>query len=148
MNIAVAYCVGCGCDDLHACHPSGCSWLRIARDARIGVCSSCDFLVRAWDAGACRSALTTREGVEVRAGQRWRDLDKRTRRQTAENVWEDRVLVVERVAVIELRDKARGIAHMRRPDGQISRIRVDRMRKSSTGYALLDEGTSRAAAKS
>jgi hypothetical protein len=44
-------CVGCGCDDFHACQPEGCSWLRVDRKVKIGVCSSCEHLVSVWDRG-------------------------------------------------------------------------------------------------
>ena len=45
-----ALCIGCGCDDDHAC-PVGCHWLRIDRQECIGVCSSCPQFEAAWDAG-------------------------------------------------------------------------------------------------
>lgn len=45
---AVAFCMGCGCDDLHACE-GGCSWLRVDHARRQGVCSHCDDHVAAWD---------------------------------------------------------------------------------------------------
>lgn len=75
-NIAV--CIGCGCDDLHACvrdvqlddlvEPNfedgflveiprkvatveACHWLRVDRDAGLGVCSACPGSVERWDAG-------------------------------------------------------------------------------------------------
>jgi hypothetical protein len=44
----VSVCIGCGCDDLHAC-PRGCSWLRVDRDLGQGVCSECGHLVEDWD---------------------------------------------------------------------------------------------------
>lgn len=76
----IAVCIGCGCDDLHACvredlsiediierDPLGggflavaardvarmmrCHWLRLDRDRDRGVCSACPLLVEAWDAG-------------------------------------------------------------------------------------------------
>lgn len=46
----VAQCIGCGCDDLHAC-PGGCSWFRVDYGARRGVCSCCPDHVDRWDAG-------------------------------------------------------------------------------------------------
>lgn len=46
----VATCIGCGCDDLHACD-LGCSWLRVDRKANLGVCSTCQRDVARWDAG-------------------------------------------------------------------------------------------------
>lgn len=53
MNIAT--CIGCGCDDLHACHDDAtggpCSWLRVDRKARLGVCSACPEIAEAWDKG-------------------------------------------------------------------------------------------------
>lgn len=49
----LAVCIGCGCDDLHACMRSiePCHWLRVDRDAGRGVCSVCPGLVVNWDAG-------------------------------------------------------------------------------------------------
>lgn len=51
-------CIGCGCDDLHACRnpfedfeDTPCSWIRIDRDAGVGVCSECPEDVARWDAG-------------------------------------------------------------------------------------------------
>lgn len=40
-------CIGCGCDDLHACRTEGffeeeaCSWLVQSADRKLGVCSAC-----------------------------------------------------------------------------------------------------------
>lgn len=36
----ISNCIGCGCDDQHACD-GGCSWLAVDRVAGVGVCSSC-----------------------------------------------------------------------------------------------------------
>ncbi|WP_196486004.1 hypothetical protein [Burkholderia stagnalis] len=51
----IAVCIGCGCDDFHACrddaHESPCSWERVDYDAGRGVCSACPEWVSAWDAG-------------------------------------------------------------------------------------------------
>lgn len=44
MSTAIATCIGCGCDDLHACEglvDEGCSWLAVDRRRRRGVCSQC-----------------------------------------------------------------------------------------------------------
>jgi hypothetical protein len=49
-----ATCIGCGCDDLHAC-PSelfgSCYWLRVDRELCVGVCSGCPFHLQRWDSG-------------------------------------------------------------------------------------------------
>jgi hypothetical protein len=40
----VAVCIGCGCDDNHACptvHGFGCRWRLVNRLRRIGICSEC-----------------------------------------------------------------------------------------------------------
>lgn len=47
-------CIGCGCDEQRACTIAGrhaCWWLRFDNEARVGICSRCDDLVEAWDAG-------------------------------------------------------------------------------------------------
>lgn len=54
--MTIALCIGCGCDDLHACWDEQegrpCHWLRVDRRAGLGVCSACgDELAAAWDAG-------------------------------------------------------------------------------------------------
>jgi predicted amidophosphoribosyltransferase len=46
----VANCIGCGCDDNHAC-PGGCWWLRVDYAEHKGVCSECEDRVEAWDCG-------------------------------------------------------------------------------------------------
>lgn len=48
MNISI--CIGCGCDDNHACD-EGCYWLRVDLRENKGVCSACEAHVEAWDRG-------------------------------------------------------------------------------------------------
>lgn len=51
----IAVCIGCGCDDLHACwddkSEQPCSWLRVDRAAGLGVCSVCLNDIERWDSG-------------------------------------------------------------------------------------------------
>ena len=52
----VATCIGCGCDDNHACivdNPArACHWVRLDHTAGLGVCSACPGGdVSRWDAG-------------------------------------------------------------------------------------------------
>lgn len=49
-HFGIAHCIGCGCDDLHAC-PDRCWWLRVDYPAGVGVCSNCEDHVARWDAG-------------------------------------------------------------------------------------------------
>lgn len=53
--MTIAICIGCGCDDMHACWDDKagrpCSWERVDRKAQIGVCSVCKNLAPAWDKG-------------------------------------------------------------------------------------------------
>ena len=48
----ISTCIGCGCDDLHACLDAdtgyGCHWLRTNGTGE-GVCSECSHLTAAWD---------------------------------------------------------------------------------------------------
>lgn len=49
-----AVCIGCGCDDDHACIDwleLPCTWVRIDRTAGVGLCSECLDLAPRWDAG-------------------------------------------------------------------------------------------------
>jgi hypothetical protein len=54
INNELAVCIGCGCDDYHACAGEDgqpCHWLRIDRLAGLGVCSECQEVAADWDAG-------------------------------------------------------------------------------------------------
>lgn len=50
-----ATCIGCGCDDLHACWDEAagtpCGWLVVDREAGLGVCSCCSEDLGRWDQG-------------------------------------------------------------------------------------------------
>lgn len=48
--MSLATCIGCGCDDNHACG-EGCYWLRVDYPDGTGVCSECSEHVEAWDRG-------------------------------------------------------------------------------------------------
>lgn len=56
-----ATCVGCGCDDDHAC-AEGCFWLRVDYQIGQGVCSECPSHVVDWDRG--HAMLPEREVVD------------------------------------------------------------------------------------
>lgn len=63
----LATCIGCGCDDNHACD-EGCCWLRVDYAAGNGVCSGCLDHVESWDkrANAQRSHNVELIGREVK----------------------------------------------------------------------------------
>jgi hypothetical protein len=69
--IAVASCIGCGCDDFHACE-DGCHWLRVDYDEQKGVCNQCENLVEAWDRGDRTSHATPAAELEAAADGRIR----------------------------------------------------------------------------
>ena len=46
----VSYCIGCGCNDDYSCD-RGCSWIRLDRNAGLGVCSECEHRTSDWDNG-------------------------------------------------------------------------------------------------
>lgn len=58
---SVAICIGCGCDDNHACWDeqtdNPCHWLRLDREAGLGVCSVCAESVDRWDLGGREVAV-------------------------------------------------------------------------------------------
>jgi len=68
----VSVCIGCGCDDLHACRGGGffedepCSWLAVDRRAQLGVCSSCSDALPAWRKGNRELSPKARQAVELR----------------------------------------------------------------------------------
>ncbi len=51
----LAICIGCGCDDLHACFDevagAPCRWLAVDYAASLGVCSACPEDFGRWQAG-------------------------------------------------------------------------------------------------
>lgn len=49
----LAKCIGCGCDDLHACQTFGevCFWLVVDRGGGVGVCSHCSSELHRWRLG-------------------------------------------------------------------------------------------------
>lgn len=59
MNLNV--CIGCGCDEAHACtnqhSDTGCWWLRFSASDRTGVCSRCEDLVPLWNRGVRQPLL-------------------------------------------------------------------------------------------
>lgn len=66
--MALASCIGCGCDDMHACvgDQGPCSWIVVDYQIGRGVCSCCESHMGRWNAGD-RSVLMlvakiTREG--------------------------------------------------------------------------------------
>lgn len=62
-------CIGCGCDEIHACQVpanlhvdhgaagGACWWLRYNATEKLGVCSACEDLVRAWDSAKSHAAI-------------------------------------------------------------------------------------------
>lgn len=68
--MTLASCIGCGCDDMHACvgDQGPCSWLVVDYEIGRGVCSCCEPHMERWNAGE-RSVLMlvakiTREGED------------------------------------------------------------------------------------
>lgn len=48
-----ANCIGCGCNDFHACETEDgpCSWLEVDYAAGLGVCSNCEEHLERWNKG-------------------------------------------------------------------------------------------------
>lgn len=64
--LAIAVCIGCGCDDFHACS-GGCTWLRADFAQGLGVCSNCPQSEARFDAGERDLSEQARRQVHVRA---------------------------------------------------------------------------------
>jgi hypothetical protein len=66
--MSLATCIGCGCDDNHACFDRefcrGCYWIRLDRAEGKGVCSECEEHVEAWDRGDRTNHAESAELVE------------------------------------------------------------------------------------
>lgn len=62
-------CIGCGCDDLHACEDllgDPCSWLIQSGTAKRGVCSECPTWLRRWDKGERKLSARAKAAVAER----------------------------------------------------------------------------------
>jgi hypothetical protein len=67
--VNVAICIGCGCDDDHACDDGlggGCSWLVVDRGRGLGVCSNCPTARGRWDRGDRKLSDKARRQVSAR----------------------------------------------------------------------------------
>jgi hypothetical protein len=54
MKTILCVCIGCGCDDEHACEDllgDPCGWLKQSGTGKRGVCTQCPSYVKAWEAG-------------------------------------------------------------------------------------------------
>lgn len=61
----LAVCIGCGCDQLHACD-TGCYWVRVDHGAGFGVCSECPTHLGRYDDGDRRLSTEARLEVDMR----------------------------------------------------------------------------------
>ncbi len=66
-------CIGCGCDDLHACADllgDPCGWLVQSGTRRHGVCTECPRYLSAWEkgqrtlTGSAKAAIRQRQDLE------------------------------------------------------------------------------------
>jgi hypothetical protein len=66
-------CIGCGCDDLHACRvltffdPEPCAWLIQSSDRKLGVCSACPAEVARFKKKNRELSVRARKAVDRRA---------------------------------------------------------------------------------
>ena len=73
LKARVCVCIGCGCDDNHACADllgDPCGWLVQSGSDRHGVCTQCPAMLRAWEKGqrtlteGAKKAIREREDLE------------------------------------------------------------------------------------
>jgi hypothetical protein len=63
-------CVGCGCDDEHACEDllgDACGWLCQSASRKRGVCTQCPAYVKAWTKGDRKLSARAKAAVANRA---------------------------------------------------------------------------------
>jgi len=71
----VAFCIGCGCSDRHACVApvtGACFWIKVDRELGIGVCSECPErvdLFEAWQNHAHHGEPTRRPPIQSLGGR-------------------------------------------------------------------------------
>lgn len=71
------------------------------------------------------SENVNKDGIEVRVGQVWRDLDKRMDGRTRK--------------VIEVKDGKAVMQSPHQPSGMKTKVSIKRMHKSSTGWELVSD---------
>jgi hypothetical protein len=68
----IAYCIGCGCHDHHACVDpkthEPCSWLSVDYEEGLGVCSACPGEIARWESGDHAMAAKLRQANTVKQG--------------------------------------------------------------------------------
>lgn len=70
----ISKCIGCGCDDLHACHSFGgepCFWVVVDRAEGVGVCSHCSSELYRWrkgDRSPAKASMWPMQGAGRRRG--------------------------------------------------------------------------------
>ena len=67
--VTVCVCIGCGCDDNHACEDlfgDPCSWLEQSTTNRRGVCSNCAAYLRRWQKGERNLSARAKAAVQRR----------------------------------------------------------------------------------
>ena len=78
MTFQLATCVGCGCDDDHACILHGgefgkapCMWVRLDRASGVGVCSNpnCAPYIERWDAAGSAPQLHSKIARAIAGGK-------------------------------------------------------------------------------
>ena len=72
-----------------------------------------------------REITITKDGIEVKVGQIWRDLDKRMDGRTRK--------------VIEVKDGKAVMQSPHQPTGMKTKVSIKRMHKSSTGWELVSD---------
>jgi hypothetical protein len=76
-------CIGCGCDDLHACQDligDACGWLIQSGTGKHGVCTQCPACLPAWNKG--RRTLTDRAKEAIAHRKVLERLSRPRRRQS------------------------------------------------------------------
>lgn len=85
MATPVCQCIGCGCDDNHACADllgDPCGWLIKSNSGRLGVCTQCPLTFNAWRHG--RRTFTPR-AIEAITGRVMMERALRARRRILHN---------------------------------------------------------------
>ena len=69
LKTILCVCIGCGCDDEHACEDvfgDPCGWIQQSGSGKRGVCTQCPTYVTAWNKGERKLSSRAKAAIDKR----------------------------------------------------------------------------------